>query len=128
MARYLISATLLVAGIIHLIPLSGVLGASHLTSLYGVTIDDPNMAILMRHRAVLFALLGALMVWAAFRPSLQPLAITAGLISTLAFLWLALSTPGYNASIARVVSADIVAIGCLIIAMIAHMAARKSQA
>jgi len=56
--RLLISAMLIVVGVIHLLPLSGVLGSARLGALYGVPIDDPNLEILMRHRAVLFGLLG----------------------------------------------------------------------
>ena len=46
--------------------------------LYGIPIDEPNLAILMRHRAVLFGLLGVFMLIAAFRPLYQPLALIAG--------------------------------------------------
>ena len=107
---------LIIAGIIHLLPLVGVLGASHLSSLYGVKIDDPNLLILMRHRAVLFVLLGAFLVYAAFRPSFQTVAILGGLLSTTAFLWLALSSWDYNESMTKVVYADILAIICLLLA------------
>jgi hypothetical protein len=112
----IISITLLIAGVIHLLPITGVLGVSQLNELYGIAIEDANLTILMRHRAVLFALLGAFLVFSAFTPSLQKLAITAGLISTISFLALALTSPDYNTSIARVVYADIVAIICLIVA------------
>ena len=56
--RYLVSATLVLVGLIHLLPLSGVLSADQLASLYGLSFSEPNLAILMRHRAVLFGLLG----------------------------------------------------------------------
>ena len=112
----LIAALLVVVGVIHLLPLSGVLGPARLGVLYGLAFDDPNLAILMRHRAVLFGLLGAFLVYAAFRPVLQPLAFIAGFISVGSFLWLAWSTPGYNASIGRVVAADWVALACLLVA------------
>ena len=56
--RYFISATLLVAAVIHLLPLVGVVGPTRLSELYGITVSEPNIEILMRHRAVLFGLLG----------------------------------------------------------------------
>ena len=43
-----------------------------LLSLYGVEVQG-DLAILMRHRAVLFGLLGGLMILAAFRPHLKNL-------------------------------------------------------
>ena len=57
--RYLVSAMLLVVAVIHLLPLAGLQGPSRLTALYGIAFDEPNLAILMPHRAVLFGLLDA---------------------------------------------------------------------
>jgi hypothetical protein len=54
--RFILPAMLLIVGIIHLLPLSGVLSAHRLQILYGIVIEDPNLEILMRHRAVLFGL------------------------------------------------------------------------
>jgi hypothetical protein len=119
--RYVVPAMLLVVGIIHLLPLSGVLGGERLAALYGMSMAEPNLAILMRHRAVLFGLLGAFMVFAAFRPDLQGLAILAGLVSVVSFLWLAWTVGGYNAQLARVFRADVVALLCLLVAAAVHL-------
>ncbi|MFT3800992.1 MAG: phosphopantetheine adenylyltransferase [Burkholderiaceae bacterium] len=113
--RHLVSAMLVVVAIIHLLPLSGVLGSSRLSALYGIPIDEPNLAILMRHRAVLFGLLGVFFLYAAFRPPLQVAAFIAGFVSVLSFLYLAWSTGGYNPQVNRVLIADILALVCLII-------------
>ncbi len=117
-ARYrlpLISTTLVVAGVIHLIPISGVLGSERLFALYGLPMTESNLSILMRHRAVLFGLLGAFMVFAAFRPHLQALALVAGFASVISFLGIAVSTGGYNDAVARIVAADLVALVSLLI-------------
>lgn len=114
--KYLVSAMLLVVGIIHLLPVSGFLGNERLTTLYGLPFHEPNIAILMRHRAMLFGLLGAYLVYAAFRPAAQPIALLAGFVSVLSFLWLCWSSGDYSAQLARVVVADIVALVCLVIA------------
>lgn len=119
--RYLISVMLIIVGIIHLLPLAGVLGSEKLSALYGLSINDPDLLILMRHRAVLFGLLGAFFVFAAFKPPFQPLAFAAGFISVVSFLWLAWSTGNYNAQIARVFTADIIALLCLIIATTCYL-------
>lgn len=118
--RYLVSAMLIVVGVIHLLPLSGVLGSERLAALYGLSFDQPDLAILMRHRAVLFGLLGAFLVLAAFRPALQSLAL-AGLISVVSFLYLAWSVGNYNAQVGRVFVADVVALVCLVIGAAAHV-------
>lgn len=118
--RHLISAMLIVVAIIHLLPLSGVLGSDRLGALYGIRFDEPNLAILMRHRAVLFGLLGVFLLYAAFRPDFQLFAIVAGFVSVLSFLYLAWSVGGYNSQEARVLVADIVALVCIIIAGVAY--------
>ena len=123
--RYIVTATLLIAGLIHLLPTVGVFGSERLASLYGISIAEPNSEILMRHRAVLFGLLGGVLVLAAFKPALQPLAFVLGLISAASFLYLAWTVGGYNALLSRVVSADILALVCLIIGAAANAYTRE---
>jgi hypothetical protein len=119
--HYLVSAMLIVVAVIHLLPLSGVLGSERLAALYGLSFNEPNIAILMRHRAVLFGLLGMFLLVAAFRPPLQTIAFMAGFVSVASFLWIAWSVGGYNPQVARVFLADIVALICLIIGVAAHL-------
>jgi hypothetical protein len=109
-------ACFVLAGIIHLLPLPGALGADHLRRLYGVAVDDANLGILLQHRAVLFGLLGGLLIAAAFRPDLRPAALVMGLGSTVSFLVIAWSAGGYNPQLARVVYADIAAVLLLVVA------------
>lgn len=123
----LISGLLIIAGIIHLLPVSGLLGAERLAALYGLSFGEPNLLILMRHRAVLFGLLGALLVWAAFRPVLQPAAMLGGMLSVLSFLLLAWATPGYNAALRKVVIADGVALACLALAIVLWLLRRPAS-
>ncbi|QQS42112.1 MAG: phosphopantetheine adenylyltransferase [Acidobacteriota bacterium] len=118
--RYLVSVMLIVVAIIHLLPLSGVIGGERLSSLYGIRFDEPNLAILMRHRAVLFGLLGVFLLYAAFRPAVQLAAFVAGFVSVLSFLVLAWSVGGYNAQIGQVFFADLVALVCLIVGAVAY--------
>jgi hypothetical protein len=107
--RLVLPAALLLVAAIHLLPLAGVINGSKIASLYGIVVQDPNIEIILRHRAVLFGLLGAFIATAAFRPHLQPLALLAGTVSVAAFLALAFSVGGYNAAIATVVKVDILA-------------------
>jgi hypothetical protein len=123
--RYLVSVMLVVVGVIHLLPLPGVIGGEQLGKLYGLSFNEPNLAILMRHRAVLFGLLGAFLIFSAFRPGFQPVAFIAGFVSVASYLWLAWTTGGYNAQLARVVVADLVALTCLIIGAAAYVLQRR---
>jgi hypothetical protein len=123
--RHLVSAGLVVAAIIHILPLSGVLGSDRLASLYGISFDESNLEILMRRRAVLFGLLGFFLLVSAFRPSLQPAAFVAGFVSVVSFLVLSWSVGGYNAQVARVFWADIIALFSLLISVSAYIYARS---
>ena len=123
--RYLVSAMLVIVAIIHLLPLSGAIGSERLASLYGISFDEPNIAILMRHRAVLFGLLGLFMLFAAFAPRFQVAAFVIGFVSVVSFLWLASSVGGYNAAVGRIVTADIVALACLIVGAGAYAFAQR---
>jgi hypothetical protein len=113
--RRFVSAMLLVVGIIHLLPLSGILGAERLAQLYGASFVEPTVELLMRHRAVLFGLLGMYLIVAAFRTALQPLAFAAGFVSVVSFLGLAWPMNGVNAEVRRVILVDAVALVCLVL-------------
>lgn len=118
--RYIIAISLLLGALIHLLPVVGVVGAEQLARLYGVALADPDLLILMRHRAVLFGLLGAFLAVAAFVPALRTTAFVVGLVSAGSFLVIALWAGGYNAQLARVVTADVVAVAVLAIGALAH--------
>jgi hypothetical protein len=125
--KYVLSAALVIVGIIHLVPLSGVLGSDALESLYGIEFTNPDLVILMRHRAVLFGLLGAFLVYAAFKPSFQLTALVGGFISVLSFLYLAWAVGGYNEQVAHIFFADVVALACLVIGSIAYALAHRRR-
>jgi hypothetical protein len=91
--KAVVTGALLLAALFHLLPAVGVLGAERLASLYGVAIADPALLVLMRHRALLFGVVGAFMLHAAWAPALQPWAIAAGLASTVGFVALAAGMP-----------------------------------
>ena len=76
MTRHLVSTMLVIVGVIHLLPLSGVLGGARLEALYGIPVGERDLAI----------------AW---------------------------SVGGYNAALGRVVTADLVALACLIVASVA---------
>ena len=119
--RDIVPAVLLLVALIHLLPLAGVLGAAKLSSLYGIPVQDPNLEILMRHRAVLFGLLAAFLAYAAFHRPLHGLALVAAGVSVVSFLVLAAMVGSYNAALSTVVKADIVALVLLVAAAAVHL-------
>lgn len=114
---------LFVAGIIHLLPLSGLFGAHHLARLYGIALEDPNLIILMRHRALSIALLGVLLLGASREPRLRVVACCAGLASTASFIALCWGAPGVNPNLDRIVAVDAIVAACLLVALATHVGA-----
>lgn len=125
MLRPVRTAALLGTALIHLLPFIGVLGAARLEALYGVPVADPNLEILLRHRAVLFGLLGAFLLVAPFRRGLAGPALAAGAISVGSFLLLAGVVGEANAQVSRVVAADVVAAVLLAVGAAAHVRLRR---
>ena len=123
--RYTVSVMLVLVAIIHLLPLSGVLSSERLTVLYGIPFNEPNLEIVMRHRAVLLGLLGAFLLYSAFKPVVQLLAFVAAFFSVISFIYLAWSVGTYNEHIGRVFIADIVALVCLVIGSVAYVLAGR---
>ena len=109
MVERIITGLMLIVAVIHLLPVSGALGADRLTALYGTAIDDPNLEVLMRHRAVLFGILGAYFAYAAFVPLHQPAAFVAAFVSVGSFFFFVAAVGGTNAALRTVVIADVVA-------------------
>ncbi len=119
--KYVSIVALLVAGLIHLLPVPGVMGASTLARLYGIEVNDPNTAILLQHRALLFGVLGGLMLSAIALPWLRVTALTVALFSAASFIVVAITVGGYNPAIGRVVVADVVASVLLAAGLVAEL-------
>ena len=118
-ARHVVTISLLLVATIHLLPVAGVLGGEQLIRLYGISVSDPNLEIMLRHRAALFGIIAALLIAAAFKPLLRAAALWVAAASVVSFLGLAWSVGGYNSPLGRVVVADLVALVLLGAALIA---------
>lgn len=114
--KIVISSILFILAVIHLLPVAGVLGSDSLTRLYGISVSDSNTQILLRHRAVLFAIIGLFLLLSVFKSGYQPIAICMGLISVASFLLLTWSIEGLNSEISRVVKVDWIALVLLLVA------------
>ena len=82
-----ITFCLVIVGLINVAPVIGILSAQHLEAAYDVSLKGNDLAILMRHRALLFGILGAFVLYSAFNPSLQPAAMIMVGASMLGFVW-----------------------------------------
>ena len=114
--KKLCSVLLLGVGLLNVYPLIGVVSVEQLARLYGLGIESPDLVILMRHRAVLFGLLGGFLILAVFRPALRITASVAGLVSMSSFILLAIFSDDTGPAINKIVTADL--IGCVAISVV----------
>lgn len=72
--------SLVLVGLINLAPVMGVFSAQQMAEAYGVAINQSEMVVLLKHRALLFGLLGGFTLFAVFVRSLQlPALLMSGL-------------------------------------------------
>lgn len=114
----LITVLFLIAGLINFAPIAGVLSADTLANAYGIAAPQGDLLILMRHRALLFGIVGGLLLVAAFRRSLQPAAMVAGMVSLLGFIALVLMDGDHGERLQHILLIDIVAVIALALAAI----------
>ncbi len=116
----IITGSLLVAGLIHLLPAVGILGADVLDRLYGTETASADVEVLLRHRAVLFAILGVATLTAAILRRAQITLLVINLVSVATFALLASVTSGTSPEIDRVTAVDVVLAGAIMIALSAR--------
>lgn len=111
-----IAGILILVGLINFYPIVGVVSNEMVANLYQINVPQNDVLILLRHRAILFGLLGAFIVYSAFKPELQWSATIAGLISMLSFIAIALIVGDYGSGVRKVLIADVIASAGLIAA------------
>jgi hypothetical protein len=109
--------------IVHLLPIAPMFAPEALTRLYGVSPADSTLLVLLRHRAVLLAIVGILCLWASVSETTRPAALAAATLNIASFLafYALYASPGPLRIIALV---DLVAIAPLAIAAWGTFAAR----
>jgi len=126
--KIIISVLLLIVGVINFLPVVGILSAETLSSAYSIELIGNDIIILMRHRALLFGILGGFIIFSAFKPIYQSAAIIMAAISMLGFLGFLWVAGDYNASISRVAFVDLLGIVCLSLAAMLKYINRSSDA
>ncbi|GFD91258.1 hypothetical protein KUL152_34840 [Tenacibaculum sp. KUL152] len=97
---------LISVGVINFLPVIGVLSAAKLESAYSVKLLSNDLIILMRHRALLFGLIGGFLIYSAFVPTYRTAAMVLAGISMVGFVVLAHLTGEFNQSINKIVLVD----------------------
>jgi hypothetical protein len=104
------------AGLIHILPLAGLLGRSKLEKAYGIRLDSTDLIILLQHRALLFGLIAAACLAAVWHSTWRWPVGVMSLVSMLGFVLIASLQP-HQAAISRVVWVDTAAALPLLLAL-----------
>ena len=122
----IVMALLIIVGLINFLPVIGVLSATNITQAYSVVLTSNDLVILMRHRALLFGIVGGFILYSVIAPQHQVVAMVMAAISMVGYLGLMWSVGGYNSSILKVAVVDMVGIGFLFTAAVLKYAAARS--
>lgn len=110
MKTYLLTIAFLIVGVIHALPVIGVLGSEKIKSLYGLNVTDPNLLLLLQHRAVLLGVVAVMVFAAIFNPAYHGLAIGLATLSMLSYIGLAYFATDLNHALIRVAWVDVFAL------------------
>jgi hypothetical protein len=116
----LVSILLVGVGLVNFAPVVGLLGADKLAGLYGIAEPAGDLEVLLRHRALLFGLVGGFIIWSAFKPIYQPVAMCLAGVSMLGFIALAWLVGEPGARLYQVALVDGVACALLLLAVVLH--------
>ncbi len=107
---------LFIVGVINFLPVFGLFSANQMAQVYAVDLANNELQMLMRHRALLFGIIGGFVLCALFKPKYQPVAMIMAGISMVGFLVLVWMVGDTNEAILNVTRVDVVGILCLVLA------------
>ena len=115
---------LVLVGLVNFFPVIGLTSSEKLASLYGIDAPGGDLLILLQHRALLFGVLGAIIICSAFRHHLRRAAVIMGFLSMLGFIVLLLLSNNYGGKLWTVALVDLIA--SIALAIVAVPVFRKS--
>lgn len=108
---------LFLVGVINFLPIMGILSLEKLNKTYGLNINDKNLEILLRHRALLFGIIGGYIIYSVFSQQHQVAAMIIAATSMIGYLVLFWSIGNSNAELLKIAQIDIIGIVLLFIAV-----------
>ena len=119
------SVLIFIIGIVNILPIMVFFDITRVEGLYGVKIEGESLQLLMRHRAILLALLGTALIYSVFKPEFRLPIIIAALVSKFVFIFLTYTTTNVSAEVGKVALIDVVSIGVLVTVLVIEFWAKK---
>lgn len=115
----LADALLVLVGIINLLPgVVATVSVERAASAYGIALDGPDLAVVLRHRGVLLAIVGLALVVVPWWPEIRAAAIVGGVVSMASFVAIVLAKPGVGPPLRKVMWVDVGALGLVLVAVL----------
>ena len=111
---------LFISGVMNILPSLLAFLSEKISESYGIEIPNANFELLLRHRAILFGIIGGLMIYSALVKKHYELSTIAGLVSMISFIILYfIIGKDINQELNKVMLIDVVAtamlcIGCIL--------------
>ena len=112
--------SLFIAGVINMLPSILVFLPEKLSKSYGIEIPNTDFELLLRHRAVLFGIVGGLMIYSSISKNYYSISLISGLISMVSFILLYFLIGGINEELGKVMKIDLVAITILLVGFLLY--------
>ncbi len=107
---------LFIVGLINIAPSVLAFLPNKISESYGIEIPNQNYELLLRHRAVLFGIIGGLIIYSSISKKNYSMAVCIGLISMVSFvILLILSNGEINSELNKVMKIDVIGIFILLI-------------
>jgi hypothetical protein len=94
--------------IIHALPAMALIAPARLSSLYGFEAGDSVLTTLLQHRALLFGILSAALIYAIFTPSVRVPILIGATISMGGFILIAMARGETSGALKSIVFADVI--------------------
>ncbi|MGA9101240.1 hypothetical protein [Aeromicrobium sp.] len=116
---HLANALLVLVGLVNAVPgLIGSLSVERAATAYGIAVDSPDLAVVLRHRGVLLLIVGLGLIVAPWWPEIRTAAIAAGVISMASYVAIALAKPGLGRPLRKVMWVDVGALALVAVAVV----------
>lgn len=125
--RVLVTCLYFIIGFINFIPIVGVFGQDVLSELYGVSVTDPSLVVLMQHRALMFGIVGGVVILACFMESIRVLASAMAGASMAGYMVLVWRAGDVTEELQKVFNIDLVAIFLLGVATVLQLRISKTD-
>ncbi len=117
--------TLFIAGAINALPILIAFLPEKIKGSYGIEVPDSNYELLLRHRAILFGIVGGIMIYSAITKKYYDLAVLIGAISMISFVLFFFKIGNINTELRKVMLIDVVGIVILAIGYISFLFIKK---